>query len=51
MPDESYARTDHAKIFLAVKASRFVPANLEEALGILDATARYNDRDAILWGL
>lgn len=28
-----------------------MPSNLEEALGILQAAAQANDREAILWGL
>ncbi len=51
IPGESYERTAHAKIFLAANASSFVPANLDESLGILEAAARRNDREAILWGL
>ncbi len=51
IPGESYERTAHAKIFLAANASSFVPANLDESLGILEAAAQRNDREAILWGL
>ena len=51
IPGESYHRTSHVKIFLAANASSFVPANLAESLGILEAAARRNDREAILWGL
>ena len=36
---------------MTINASSFVPANLDEALGILEAAARRNDREAILWGL
>ncbi len=51
VPGESYERTAHAKIFLAANASSFVPPNLDESLGILEAAAQRNDREAILWGL
>jgi FlaA1/EpsC-like NDP-sugar epimerase len=51
VPGEDYARTRHAKIFLAANASSFVPAGLGEAIVALEEAAQDNDRDAIVRNL
>ena len=48
---EDYARTQHAKIFIAANASSFVPNGLDEAIAALEQAARMNDRDAIVRSL
>lgn len=48
---EDYARTQHAKIFIAANASAFVPDSLDDAVAALEQAARMNDRDAIIRSL
>ena len=47
IPGEDYQRTEHEKIFIAANASRFVPADLEQAVNVLNAAADRNDSEAI----
>ncbi len=44
---ESYTRTRHEKIFVAENASRFVPADLDEMIHVLETAAHQNDDTAI----
>jgi len=51
VPGEQYHRTHHEKIFIAGNASSFVPADLEESLSGLAASAARHDTEAIIRGL
>lgn len=47
-PNESYGRTNHAKILVAHNASQFVPADLNAHIDRLIETALQNDEDGVL---
>lgn len=51
IPGEQYARTQHAKIFIAANASSFVPDRLDETVLTLAHSAQLNDRDGIVRSL
>lgn len=51
IPGEDYHRTRHEKIFIAGKASSFVPSGLEASVVALEAFAHRDDKEAIVWGL
>ncbi len=44
---ENYTHTRHEKIFVAENASRFVPADLDEMIHVLEMAAHQNDEAAI----
>ena len=45
---EEYRRTAHEKIFIAGNASRFVPYQLEGALGLLEEAANHHKREVLV---
>ena len=51
LPDEQYARTQHAKIFIAANASNINPLNLMQGIQQLEEAARRGDDVAIISGL
>ncbi len=50
-PGEEYHRTQHAQIFVAANASRFVPPDLNERIDALHVAAKCSDYEAIISNL
>ncbi|MBA3471291.1 MAG: polysaccharide biosynthesis protein [Herpetosiphonaceae bacterium] len=48
LPNESYVRTRHEKIFIASNATNFIPHNLDNELALLAQLASSNNKAAIL---
>jgi len=48
LPNETYQRTPHAKVFIAANASNFIPANLMQGIARLEDAACRNDDAEII---